>query len=127
MAPDSERADDASRLRGVARHTEGDKGLLDLTYGPDLVLRAGPSSTDGSTWLGAVPAATQPGDLVGRWRHIKGGVYDFVARAVDAAGSPLVIYTDPDGEVWARPEAMIHEVVSREGRRGPRFQRLETD
>jgi len=81
----------------------------------------------------------EPGDV---YRHFKGTEYVIVSRAVHTeTEEPLVLYTeivdldDPalldlslawDREtLWARPEKMFLETVTRDGVTFPRFERVD--
>jgi hypothetical protein len=63
----------------------------------------------------------------GRYRHIKGAIYVVVgeARHSETEESLVVYHREGSSELWVRPAAMWNEVVSREGRSGPRFVALD--
>ena len=66
--------------------------------------------------------------LPGYWRHFKGGDYEVVGVAAHSeTGEALVVYRALYGNrgLWVRPAAMWNETVELEGRRVPRFTRLE--
>lgn len=63
-----------------------------------------------------------------RFRHYKGGVYEFVCEAtLEADHTPLIIYRAANGTVWARPKDVFFELVEVDGRPVPRFAPLEGD
>ena len=67
-------------------------------------------------------------ELVGRYRHFKGGEYELVAIARCSETQTLqVVYRALYGEggLWVRPYAMFFEDIEREGQRMPRFLRLD--
>lgn len=64
----------------------------------------------------------------GRYRHFKGGEYEVIGTARHSETlEELVVYRALYGEggLWVRPAAMWNEIVEREGRRFPRFVRIE--
>ena len=63
----------------------------------------------------------------GRYRHIKGAIYVVIgeARHSETEESLVVYHREGSSELWVRPAAMWSEVVSREGRSGPRFVALD--
>ena len=62
---------------------------------------------------------TTPGQ---RYRHYKGGLYEFVCEAtLEADLSPLVVYRAANGTVWVRPKAVFFEAVDVDGQSVPRF------
>jgi Protein of unknown function (DUF1653) len=111
-------------LIGVARHTETDE-LYSLTVSGGTVV-ATPATGSHDTWLGdSEVLAANRNAIAGRWRHFKGGIYNFVARATEATtGDDLIVYTSADKRVWIRPERMVEEMVRREGRTCARFTRM---
>ncbi|GAB3471454.1 hypothetical protein GCM10027321_43320 [Massilia terrae] len=63
-----------------------------------------------------------------RFRHYKGGVYEFVCEAtLEADHTPLIIYRAANGTVWARPKDVFFELVEVDGKQVPRFAPLEGD
>ena len=64
----------------------------------------------------------------GRYRHFKGGEYELIGTARHSETmEEMVVYRALYGEggLWVRPAAMWNETVEREGRRFPRFVRIE--
>lgn len=64
----------------------------------------------------------------GRYRHFKGGEYELIGTARHSETmEEMVVYRALYGEggLWVRPAAMWNETVEREGRRVPRFVRIE--
>ena len=72
------------------------------------------------------PAAVEPGI----YEHFKGARYEvlFVARHSETE-EEFVVYRQLYGDRarWVRPAAMFTEVVERDGRRVPRFARMDDD
>ncbi len=71
-----------------------------------------------------LPAVGEPG----RYRHFKGGEYEFVCLAKDSETSEeLVIYKEVGGEgkVWARPSAIFYQYVDVDGKQVPRFEKID--
>jgi hypothetical protein len=64
----------------------------------------------------------------GRYRHFKGNEYEVlgVARHSETQ-EPMVVYRPlyGDGGLWVRTLAMFVEEVERDGKRVPRFARVE--
>ena len=64
----------------------------------------------------------------GRYRHFKGKEYEvlFPARHSETE-EEMVVYRALYGErgLWVRPASMWNEIVERDGRRAPRFTRIE--
>lgn len=57
-----------------------------------------------------------------RYRHYKGGIYEFVCEArLEADCTPVIVYRGEDGAVWVRPRERFFEQVEYEGRQVPRF------
>lgn len=64
----------------------------------------------------------------GRYRHFKGGEYELIGTARHSETmEEMVVYRALYGEggLWVRPASMWNETVEREGRRFPRFVRIE--
>jgi hypothetical protein len=64
----------------------------------------------------------------GRYRHHKGGEYEVLGAARHSETlEPLVVYRPLDATcgLWVRPHAMFFEEIVVEGRRQPRFQRID--
>lgn len=71
-----------------------------------------------------------PSIAVGRYRHYKGGEYEVVGVVRHSETlEPLVLYRPlyNDSGLWVRPYAMFLESVDVDGRRQPRFARIESD
>ena len=65
--------------------------------------------------------------LPGKYRHFKGGEYEVLYLAKHSeTEEELVVYRALYGEqgVWVRPAAMWNELVEKDGRMVPRFERL---
>ncbi len=66
--------------------------------------------------------------LPGKYRHFKGGEYEvlFVATHSETL-EEYVVYRALYGEnkIWVRPAAMWNETVERDGKRFPRFRKIE--
>ncbi|HTH44213.1 MAG TPA: DUF1653 domain-containing protein [Oxalicibacterium sp.] len=62
-----------------------------------------------------------------RYRHYKGGIYEFVCAAKLESDPKVVmiVYTAADGSYWTRPESVFFETVEHQGRRVPRFAPLD--
>lgn len=64
----------------------------------------------------------------GRYRHYKGGLYTVLGIARHSeSGEWMVVYRPEYGEraMWVRPLTMFNEDVEVEGRRQPRFRRMD--
>lgn len=81
-----------------------------------------PESSAENTEVFSIPEIT-----LGKYRHFKGNEYEVVGFATHSeTGEKLVIYKsllDSD-EVWARPIEMFGEMVFRDGKQVPRFEKL---
>jgi hypothetical protein len=84
-----------------------------------------PHGKDAAPFIGELPAAACDPTVIGRWRHFKGGVYEFFARVRSEQEGDLLLYRDASGGVWLRPWDMVFETVERDGRSLPRFVRVE--
>lgn len=62
-----------------------------------------------------------------RYRHYKGGVYEFIctARLESDPKIVMIVYQAADGSVWTRPESVFFEVIEHEGRPVQRFTAME--
>lgn len=61
-----------------------------------------------------------------RYRHYKGGIYEYVDEAIlEADLTPMIIYRAADGRLWLRPRAVFFEMVEVDGQQVPRFARIE--
>jgi hypothetical protein len=69
-----------------------------------------------------------PATPLGRYRHYKGGEYEVVGAARHSETlEPLVVYRplyNASG-LWTRPHAMFFEEIEVDGKRRPRFERIE--
>jgi len=66
----------------------------------------------------------------GRYRHYKGKEYQVIGCARHSeTEEELVVYRALYGDhgLWVRPIHLFEEAVEKDGRRIPRFQRLEED
>lgn len=64
----------------------------------------------------------------GRYRHFKGNEYEVVAIAKHSETvEPMVVYRAlyGAGALWVRPASMWNEIVERDGRSFPRFERID--
>jgi hypothetical protein len=64
----------------------------------------------------------------GRYRHFKGNEYEVVGIAKDSETmEEVVVYRALYGEhgLWVRSARMFAEIIERDGRTMPRFQRIE--
>jgi hypothetical protein len=77
---------------------------------------------DDSTFVTTLPDSSFDPAIVGRWRHFKGGEYEFLGVVED-----LVLYHDAGGSMWLRPRSMIGEIVTLDGQQQRRFTRIVTD
>ncbi|MBP0599370.1 DUF1653 domain-containing protein [Herbaspirillum sp. LeCh32-8] len=60
-----------------------------------------------------------------RYRHYKGGIYEFVGDAIlESDLSPMVVYRAADGRLWIRPSEVFHELVDVDGKQVPRFEKI---
>lgn len=69
-----------------------------------------------------------PDTPLGRYRHYKGGEYEVIGVAHHSETlEAVVVYRplDNDSGLWVRPHAMFFETIEHEGRRQPRFARME--
>jgi hypothetical protein len=61
-----------------------------------------------------------------RYRHYKGGIYEFISDAtIEADLTPAIVYRAPDGSVWVRTREVFFEDVEVDGRTMPRFALME--
>jgi hypothetical protein len=69
-----------------------------------------------------------PAAPLGRYRHYKGGEYALIGVARHSeTHEPMVVYRPLHNATgwWVRPHAMFFETVSVNGRRQPRFARID--
>jgi len=98
--------------------------MLSVILDSDGCLVVRPWRGNDETFVGKLPVSALDPQLVGRWRHFKGGEYEFIGLVDDPPDGLLVLYLDADGRAWLRPRAMIDEVVESDGRHCPRFVRI---
>lgn len=60
------------------------------------------------------------------FKHYKGKTYwlETVAQHTET-GEKFAIYTDTEGNTWARPLEMFHEVIEVDGKKVMRFERVD--
>ncbi len=66
----------------------------------------------------------------GVYRHFKGNMYEVLCTATHSETlEEMVVYRALYGEggVWVRPASMWNEIVERDGKRQPRFAKVESD
>lgn len=66
--------------------------------------------------------------LPGKYRHFKGGEYEVLCVATHSETlEEYVVYRALYGEnkIWVRPAAMWNETVERDGKRFPRFRKID--
>jgi hypothetical protein len=58
-----------------------------------------------------------------RYRHYKGGIYEFVcaARLESDPNIVMIVYTAADGSFWTRPESVFFEIIEHQGQPVQRF------
>jgi len=57
-----------------------------------------------------------------RFRHYKGGLYDFVCEAtLESDLSPMIVYRAADGSIWTRPKDVFFELIEVDGATVQRF------
>lgn len=63
----------------------------------------------------------------GKYRHYKGNVYEVLGVAKHSETlEELVVYRSVhDGQIWVRPRKMFLEEVAWEGKKQPRFQKID--
>ena len=60
-----------------------------------------------------------------RYRHYKGGIYEFVGEAtLESDLTPMIVYRAANGTLWIRPQEVFHEMVDVDGKQVPRFELL---
>jgi hypothetical protein len=60
-----------------------------------------------------------------RYRHYKGGIYEFVCEAtMEADLTPLIVYRAADGSIWCRPKSVFFEVIEVDGVKVQRFEQM---
>lgn len=71
-----------------------------------------------------------PSIATGRYRHYKGGEYDVLGVVRHSESLEALVLYRPrynDSGLWVRPYTMFLESVDVDGRRQPRFARIESD
>lgn len=70
------------------------------------------------------------GNLKGKYRHFKGGIYEVVCIAKHSETlEEMVVYrnvSEPQ-KVWVRPLSMWNEMVERDGKTVKRFTKIESE
>lgn len=69
-----------------------------------------------------------PKDIVGKYRHYKGGEYEVISEALHSeTEEPVIVYRSlvAPFTVWVRPHDMFFESVVVDGVERPRFARME--
>ena len=67
---------------------------------------------------------------LGRYRHFKGNVYEVIAIAKHSeTEEDMVVYKPLDGDkrglgIWVRPLNMWNEMITRDGKTFPRFEKI---
>lgn len=58
-----------------------------------------------------------------KYRHYKGGIYEFVceARLEPEPDVTMMVYKGADGTIWTRRKDVFLEMVEHEGKMVPRF------
>lgn len=57
-----------------------------------------------------------------RFKHYKGGFYDFVCEAtLESDLSPMIVYRASDGFIWTRPKHVFFEMIEVDGATVQRF------
>ena len=57
-----------------------------------------------------------------RFRHYKGGLYDFVCEAtLESDLSPMIVYRAADGSIWTRPKDVFFQLIEVDGITVQRF------
>jgi hypothetical protein len=62
-----------------------------------------------------------------RYRHYKGGIYEFVcaAKLESDPDTVMIVYTAADGSFWTRPESVFFEVIEHQGKPVQRFTAID--
>lgn len=62
-----------------------------------------------------------------RFRHYKGGIYDFVcaAKLESNPETVMIVYTAADGSFWTRPEKVFFEIIEHDGISMQRFTAID--
>lgn len=68
------------------------------------------------------PKSKKAGTNTTRYRHYKGGIYEFVCEATQEADlQPAIVYRAPDGSLWIRPKSVFFELITVAGKVVQRF------
>jgi hypothetical protein len=64
-----------------------------------------------------------------RYRHYKGGIYEFVcaAKLESDPNVVMIVYTAADGSYWTRPETVFLETIEHQGKRVQRFTLMDDE
>ncbi|HWT71518.1 MAG TPA: DUF1653 domain-containing protein [Oxalicibacterium sp.] len=64
-----------------------------------------------------------------RYRHYKGGIYEFVCAAKLESNPDIVmiVYTAADGSYWTRPESVFFETIEHQGGQIQRFTPMDDE
>ncbi len=61
-----------------------------------------------------------------KFRHYKGGLYEFVCEAVlESDLTPMIVYRAANGSVWIRPKEVFFELLEIDEKMVPRFSLIE--
>lgn len=60
------------------------------------------------------------------YKHYKGNYYHYLLSVMHQNGQErFALYADKQGTLWLRPYAMFHQHVTHNGKRVPRFRRIQ--
>jgi len=61
------------------------------------------------------------------YRHYKGNVYELVCTALLESDPDveMIVYRAANGTTWTRPASVFFELVDHEGKKIPRFERID--
>ena len=64
-----------------------------------------------------------------RYRHYKGGTYEFIcaAKLESDPDTVMIVYQAADGSFWTRPEKVFFEIIEHQGKPVQRFTPLMED
>jgi len=61
-----------------------------------------------------------------RFRHYKGGLYDFVCEAtLESDLSAMIVYRAADGSIWTRPKDVFFQLIEVDGVTVQRFVEID--
>ncbi|HZZ11022.1 MAG TPA: DUF1653 domain-containing protein [Paraburkholderia sp.] len=62
-----------------------------------------------------------------RYRHYKGGIYEFICEATLESDPTIkmVVYRASNGSIWTRPASVFFEPVECDGTQVPRFTQID--